>query len=212
MPASPKLFLYSLSVSREQCVELTRLVGKEPGEIKIAVIENAADIIPNSKDWLAGFRDMLGVNGYRLELVDLRQWMHKPVLLLEKLTCKDVIWLGGGHTYYLRWILKETGADNIIKDLVSVGKVYAGWSAGSIMAGPTTRYFDAMGDNPEDAPGYVTEGLHLTNTVIVPHLDNADFKEGVQETNRQLLGAGYKTYTLKDDEVYIVEAEKEWVI
>ena len=76
MPASTKLFLYTLSVSREQCRVLTGLVGKEPGEIKIGVIENAADIIPNSPDWLGGFREMLSSNGYRIELVDLRSWIN----------------------------------------------------------------------------------------------------------------------------------------
>ena len=212
MPVSPKLFLYSLSVSREQCRELTRLAGKDPGEIKIGVIENAADIIPNSPDWLGGFREMLTTNGYRIELIDLRKFMKDKTALQEKLTNKDVLWLGGGHTYYLHWILKESGSDEIIKDLVSSGKVYAGWSAGAIMAGPTTLYFDAMGDNPDDAPEFITEGLHLTETVIVPHLDNADFTDGALETNRRLLKAGFKTCMLEDDEVWMVEGKEERLI
>ena len=213
MPVPPKLFLYSLAVSSEQCRELTRLAGKDPGEIKIAVIENAADIIPNSQEWLGGFREMLTSNGYRIEGVDLRNYMNdNNTALQEKLSNKDVLWLGGGHTYYLRWILKESGADEIIKGLVSSGKVYAGWSAGAIMAGPTTLYFDAMGDNPEDAPEFITEGLHLAETVIVPHLDNADFTAGALETNRRLLEAGFKTCTLEDDEVWMAEGKEERVI
>jgi dipeptidase E len=210
MPASPKLFLYSLSVSPEQCRELTKLVGKEPGQIKIAVIENAADIIPNSADWLGGFRQMLTNNGYRIEVIDLRTWMNDKPALQEKLRSKDVLWLGGGHTYYLRWILKESGADEIIKELVKQGKVYAGWSAGAVMAGPTTLYFDAMGDNPDDAPEYITEALQLTEMVIVPHMNNPDFAEGAAKTNEQLIKAGFKTYTLKDDEVLVIKGEEKY--
>jgi len=70
--------------------------------------------------------------------VDLRNWRNKREALREKLASKDVIWLGGGNTYYLRWILKETGADDIIINLVQQGKVYAGWSAGAMVAGPNT--------------------------------------------------------------------------
>jgi dipeptidase E len=212
MPATPKLFLYSLSVSPGQCRELTRLAAKEPGQIKIAVIENAADIIPNSRDWLGGFRDMLTSNGYRIEIIDLRTWMDDRTALQEKLRSKDVLWLGGGHTYYLRWILKKSGADQMIKELVNNGKVYAGWSAGAIMAGPTTLYFDAMGDNPDDAPEYITESLQLTEIVIVPHMNNPDFAEGAAKTNGLLIKAGFKTCTLKDDEVLVVKGEEKYLL
>ena len=151
-------------------------------------------------------------NGYRLELIDLRKWMKNSNGLKEKFKTKDIICLGGGHTYYLRWILKETGTDMLIKAFVNEGKVYAGWSAGAIMAGPTTLYFDLMGDNPEDAPEFITDGLGLTDTVIVPHLDNPDFNLSAIKADQQLRQAGFSTMALKDNEVFIVNGEKEWVI
>ncbi len=212
MPSSPKLFLYSLAVSTRQCCELTKLAGKEPGEIKIGLIENAADIIPNSNDWLGGFREMLTQNGYRIEIIDLRKWMDDAVKLEEKLNSKDVIWLGGGHTYYLRWILQRTGADVMIMKFVKKGKVYAGWSAGAIVAGPTTLYFDLMGDDPGDAPEYISQGLHLTDTVIVPHINNPDFKAAAIETNARLKDAGFITCVLNDHQVFLVNGEEERVL
>ncbi len=212
MPYPPKLFLYSLSVSPRQCRELTEMAGKEPGEIKIGLIENAADIIPNSNEWLGGFREMLTDNGYRVEIIDLRKWMDDPSNLQEKLNSKDVIWLGGGHTYYLRWILEKTGTDRMIKDFVENGKVYAGWSAGAIVAGPTTLYFDLMGDDPSDAPEYISNGLQLTETVVVPHFNNPDFNRAAVKTNARLIGAGFTTCTLKDNQVFLVNGDKEWVI
>ncbi len=212
MPCSPKLFLYSLSVSPGQCSELTKLAGKEPGEIKIGLIENAADIIPNSNEWLGGFREMLTDNGYRVEVIDLRKWMNDTLKLEEKLGSKDVIWLGGGHTYYLRWILQKTGTDVMIRDFVKKGKVYAGWSAGAIVAGPTTLFFDLMGDDPDDAPEFVSQGLQLTDTVIVPHIDNPDFNTAAIKTNARLKDAGFITCALKDNQVFLVNGEEEWVL
>lgn len=55
----------------------------------------------------------------------------------------------GGNPYYLRWLLKVTGADEMITALVKQGKVYAGASAGGVLAGPTLRFFDNQDDPNE---------------------------------------------------------------
>ena len=48
-----KLFLYSSYViSTEHSVALSWLAGKEPKEITFAAIDNAADVIPDSKPGL----------------------------------------------------------------------------------------------------------------------------------------------------------------
>lgn len=48
-----KLFLSSLAISDPQSVELATLVGKEPKDIKLALIENAADTYADGKrDWV----------------------------------------------------------------------------------------------------------------------------------------------------------------
>jgi dipeptidase E len=206
-----KLFLYSLAISARQAAYLTQLVGKAPEDITFALIENAADVVPNCKDWLGGFRQMLQGNGYQLEPVDLRNWRGKQKALRDKLAAKDVIWIGGGHTYYLRWILKDTGADEAIKALVEQGKVYAGWSAGAVIAGPTLQFFDTM-DNPEGLPEIIMDGLHLTHVVPVPHLDNLDFAEDTKTANQRLEQAGYNTVLLGDSQVLIINGDEQKII
>jgi dipeptidase E len=208
----PKLFLYSLAINGRQATALTNLVGKEPDQINFALIENAADIVPNSKEWLWGFREMLRSNGYQLEPLDLRRWRNKRDDLQAKLADKDVIWIGGGHTYYLRWILRHTGADVMITELVKQGKVFAGWSAGAIVAGPTTQYFDAMGDDPEESPEVIMEGLRLTDVVVVPHLNNKDFSDDAIQTNRLLEEAGYHTQMLTDNQVLVIDGGEQKII
>lgn len=212
MKLSRKLFLYAMNVTPQQCKWLTKLTGKRADEITVAVIENATDIIEGAAGWQATFRDMLSVNGYRLEQVDLRLWYDNTEGLEKKLAEKDVIWLGGGHTYYLRWILKRSGADTIIQKLVAEGKVYAGWSAGAIMAGPTTRFFDAMGDDPSEAPEKIDEGLLLTDMAVVPHRDHPDFKKGAAKTNKLLTGAGYLPVLLGDSEVLVIDGNQYMII
>lgn len=208
---SPKLFLYSLALSPRQAQHLTQLIGKEPGDITFALIENAADVIPNSNEWLGGFRMMLESNGYQLERFDLRDWKDQKDQLRQQLLSKDVIWLGGGNTFYLRWILKDTGVDKVIQDFVRNGKVYAGWSAGAVVAGPTLKYFESMDDTGQ-SPEMIFDGMNLTDTVVVPHLDNKEFAEDARIANCHLLHDGYQTITLKDDQVLLIDGGKFQVL
>ncbi|MBC7933937.1 MAG: Type 1 glutamine amidotransferase-like domain-containing protein [Rhizobacter sp.] len=212
MKLSKKLFLYSMNVTPQQCGRLTSLAGKQAADIKIAVIENATDPIPGDTSWQAGFREMLSKNGYQLEQIDLRQWMDNEKELEKKLACKDVIWLGGGNTYYLRWILRTSKADKMICKLVGEGKVYAGWSAGAVVAGPTTRFFNEMGDDPADAPEKIDEGLFLTDMVVVPHRDHPDFAAGAAKTNELLNKAGYSPVLMADNEALVIDGEHYTII
>lgn len=204
----PKLFLYSMLLSENHFEALEKLTGKKTSDIHFACIENATDVIEGAAHWVPGIRQLLIKRGYQVECVDLRNWFNKPEALYKKLQSKDVLWLCGGHTYYLRWILKQSGADKIIKTLVAAGKVYAGWSAGAIVAGPTTKYFDLMGDDPKDAPELIEAGLNLTNIVVVPHIDHTDFAEAAAKANEALLNAGFKTMALKDDEALIIVGDE----
>jgi len=207
-----KLFLYSLAINTQQCLVLNTFVQKNPEDIHIGIIENAADIIPNAKEWLGGFIDMLIQNGYHLEPIDLKNYLHSNKGLEERLNGLDLIWMGGGHTYYLNWILQKTGADVIIKNLVKQGLPFAGWSAGAIIAGPTTLFFDQMKEHPAEVPEKINIGLCLTQKVIVPHIDHAYFSKTALKTNRLLMQKGFETVMLRDNQVWVVDGTKEWII
>ncbi|MCD4705299.1 peptidase E [bacterium] len=47
----------------------------------------------------------------------------------------DVIMVEGGNVFYLLKMVRESGFDNVIKDLINKGVVYIGSSAGSYIAG-----------------------------------------------------------------------------
>jgi dipeptidase E len=208
MAKIPKLFLYSLGLPDAHYATLARLAGKLPKEIKLAAIENAADVIPDSAGWVKATRDAFGYHGFDVETIDLRHCQGQA--LREKLVHKDVIWVGGGNTFYLRWIMKESGADEIIPALVRLGKVYAGWSAGAIVAGPTLRAFDAM-DDPAGAPTVLWGGLSMTQAVVVPHIDNDDFAASATKANQQLLAEGYNAIALDDMQVLVIQGEDQQI-
>lgn len=203
-----KLFLTSKAVSPAQAQPLRDLVGKQ--EITIALIENAADV-ERQKDWLYDNRRAFAAQGFQVDLVDLNEYQQKPEDLQRQLELADVIWLGGGNTYYLRWILRQTGADEVIFDLVGRGKVYGGGSAGAIVAGPTLRFFEAA-DDPTDAPEVILDGLGLTSTVILPHWGNEKYGPILQAAEKNLHSAGYKTVRITDDEAVAIDGDQLQII
>ncbi len=207
MTTALKLFLYSMPVGEAQLARLDQLVGRKRKDITMGMIVNATDILEHADHWVNGIVESITESGYQTRMIDLRHWVGKTGLSAS-LQDIDVLWVCGGHTYYLRWILAESKMDQAIIDFVKQGKVYAGWSAGAIMAGPTTKYFNLMGDDPNDAPRVMLDGLHLTDNVIVPHVDHPDFKTGARMANEKLVADGYHTIPLRDDQVVVMDGDR----
>lgn len=187
------------------------LIGKDPKNIRLALIENAAEVEQEPKDWVIRNRRALQNLDLDLEIVDLKAYFNDQSTLENKLASQDVIWIGGGNAYYLRWLLKKTGADRIIQELVSKGIVYAGGSAGAIVVGPTLKFFETA-DDPSAAPETILDGLSLTETVIVPHMDNPKFTSLISTINNKLKKAGYKTAPLNDSQALVINGHEQVVI
>ena len=167
-----KLFLSSVAISDSQAPHFLKLVNKAAKDTRFVLIENAVDVETGNTAWLYRNRDMFNKLGMQLSTLDLREYKTKNISLLRKaLELADVIWLGGGNTFYLRWLMQETGADLIIKELVEKQTIYGGASAGAIVAGPTLKYFEAA-DDPKASPQLIERGLGLTDFVVVPHVGN----------------------------------------
>jgi dipeptidase E len=206
-----KLFLASLAINDLQAVELAKLVSKDQKDIKLALIENAADGEEGPKEWVAQNREMIQSHAFEVEIIDLNQYRGDAHGLRIKLASKDVIWCGGGNTYYLRWLLKDVEADKIISELVQQGKVYGGGSAGAIVVGPTLKHFETA-DDTDAAPELILEGLGFTDSVVVPHMDNAKFAAIIHDINDKLKADGYKTVPLGDAQALVVDGDKETIL
>ena len=205
-----KLLLTSFLTSAEQDRAMAKLIGKEPKDTKVAYIENAYDVYNDEASLIEGRKEIKD-KGYDVELVDLRNWKDNRDGLREKLAGKDMFLLAGGNPYYLRWLMKESGADQIITDLVKQGKVYSGASAAAVVAGPTLKFFDEL-DDPNEAGEIIWDGLNLTDIVVVPHVDNPEFGEGCRKAGEQLKKAGYTTQPITDTQAFLINGDEKTVI
>ena len=123
----------------------------------------------------------------------------------------DAFLLTGGNPYYLRSLMKVTGADEMIRDLVESGAVYAGASASAVVAGPTLRHFDEL-DDPAEAEEVIWDGLSLTNIVVAPHVDNPDFGEGCRKSGDRCEREGYTVQRLTDAQALVIDGDRQHVV
>ncbi len=102
-------------------------------------VANAADVEDGPHDWVVANREVLVQMGFSVTDLDLRLYVKSPDVsaLMQVLAQTDLLWVNGGNTFYLRWLLQASGADRLIAQAVQAGMVYGGGSAGAIVAGPT---------------------------------------------------------------------------
>ena len=202
-----KLFLTSVSIAKKNQVAFWKLVGKQKDKISVALIENGSDTYPeNNREWVKKAESMIRDSAARITKFDLRTY-ENPLLLKQDLTGYDVIWVGGGNVFYLRWLAKKSGFDKVIVELCKEGVIYGGDSAGAILAGPTIDHFQPA-DTPENAPLIVLEGLNLTQIVVVPHYDHTKYAPIMIGIENALRRDGYGTVHLNDDEAISISGAK----
>jgi dipeptidase E len=105
-----------------------------------------------------------------------------PTLIQQKITLNDYIFIGGGNTFYLLQMLRQSGADQIISRQIQQGKPYIGTSAGSVIVAPNIDYIGLM-DEKDKAP-LLTDyaALNMVDFYPLPHYGNPPFKETAQQT------------------------------
>jgi dipeptidase E len=116
--------------------ELERLANKKFNELKIGFIPTAAFVDPKQKDWLILDQYRLLERGAKVFIISLADLTKQEIE--EQLSMVDVIFVGGGNTFYLSYILQEKGLFDLIPKLLE-SKVYAGISAGSMVVSATLR-------------------------------------------------------------------------
>jgi len=120
--------------------------------------------------------------------------------LKKALDGHDIIMVEGGNTFYLLKAVRESGFENVIKDLIAKGVVYVGSSAGSYIACPSiimatwsTCGFDRCGIIEYSA-------MNLVPFLIKAHY-TPDMKEMLSEKTKDLQ---YQMRVLNDDQAILV--------
>ncbi|MEO6536491.1 MAG: Type 1 glutamine amidotransferase-like domain-containing protein [Candidatus Paceibacterota bacterium] len=171
-----RLYLSSYKLGN-QPNRLVQLFGKGA---RVAVIYNACDFsedpIVRGK-YLEVQLQMLRDVGFEPTEIDLREYFGGKNDLNGTLRKFHAIWVPGGNVFILRRAMKQSGFDQVIKELLSKDVLaYGGFSAGACVTTPTLKGIDIM-DHPDVIPkGYESEivwdGLNLVDYSIVPHFDS----------------------------------------
>ncbi|MGP6174833.1 Type 1 glutamine amidotransferase-like domain-containing protein [Corynebacterium sp. A21] len=150
-------------------------------------------------------REML--RGHGLTLIELPLATTPPAEVDRILGEVAGVYVAGGETFDLMWVLRSTGTDEILSRHVRAGLPYVGCSAGSVIAGASIEPV-ALLDDPAIAPDlHDHSGLGFTDRVIIPHAGGnlPEFPiETFAETVRQY-GREYPLVLLRDGEALLID-------
>lgn len=204
-----KLFLTSAGLPKETRDYFLKLVSKKPEETTVAFIPTAAD--PEKDKWFVeSDRSELKEIGFQIEEIDLKN--ENKNSLLKKLSKCDVIYVGGGNTFYLLDWIRKSGFAKIINKLLDDGKIYVGVSAGSIITGPNIevsgwKHADKNIVNLKDFTG-----LNLVNFIPFVHYLNEHKKlleEKAKNNNKPIIALNDKQAVLCINGKYEIVGEGE---
>ena len=170
-----KLILVSMLY---QVTDLVRTIEPELAGKTVTYIPTAG-IAEETEGMIEDETNTLESLGLTVEALDVSTASYESIV--STLTKNDIIFVGGGNTFYLLQELRRSGADKILVQEVNKGKLYIGESAGAVIACPDIGYCVGM-DNPEKAPELTDyTGLGLVDFYIVPHIGNAEMGEAAEK-------------------------------
>ncbi|MGC1176436.1 MAG: Type 1 glutamine amidotransferase-like domain-containing protein, partial [Candidatus Saccharimonadales bacterium] len=184
--------------------KLKELVGRE--DARAAIILNAADNSDNERraSYVKLQVEELASLGINAEELDLRNYFDNNQEIAATLLNYDLVWVVGGNSFLLLRAMKQSGFDKVIVPLVENDTiVYAGFSAGAVVATPTLRGIELVDDKDTVPEGYSNEvvwtGLNLVGKSIAPHYkSNHPESEAVDEVVKYFLENGIDYWTLSD--------------
>ncbi|CAF3367487.1 unnamed protein product [Rotaria sp. Silwood2] len=182
------------------------------GNKRAALILNARDYF-SSDDREAGrieqIEDLKKIGITSTEL-DLRDYFGKQNELEKELEQFDAVWIPGGNSFLLRYAMRESGFDEIIKKLLSEDKIiYGGYSAGIVVLCETLHGIEIVDDIKyvkeiyDSEPNW--EGLGILPYSIAPHYkSNHPESELIDKVIDYFVKEKIPYRTLKDGETIIV--------
>ncbi len=154
--------------------------------------------------WINTERDGLRAAG--LDLVELPLATTPPAEVDRVLGLVDAVYVAGGETFDLLWVLRSTGTDDILLRHVRDGLPYIGCSAGSVIAGPSIEPVSLL-DSPAIAPElHDYTALGLTDLVVVPHAQgDPPFSIDVFADTVRTYGQRWPLVLLRDGQALLID-------
>lgn len=197
--------------------ELLKLLGKGR---RTALINNAQDFLssPDRSSRRDEEIDRLKSIGLDPVEIDLRLYFDNSKGLKEKLADFDLVWVRGGNAFVLRRAFKQSGADEVIAELLTEDRVvYGGYSAGIDMLTPSLHGAELV-DEPDIVPsGYhpdiIWECLGLVPYAIAPHY-KSDHPESaaIDKSVEYLINNHIPFIALRDGEAIVINGKNQEVV
>lgn len=221
-----KLLLTSGGLTNKSIKDALReLVGKPYADTKIAFIPTAAFAEGHDKGWLIDDMYRVKETGAYVDIIDIAQLPKNE--LFARLEEADVIFVGGGNSFYLSYQMEQSGLMEQLPKLLE-SRVYVGISAGSMIVSDSLRVSSqalAKGKLSDEEYGELgPEGRSSAKTaklvkfVVRPHLNSRSFPkitgEYIKEVARELHIAVYavddqSAVKVINDKIEVI-SEGEW--
>jgi dipeptidase E len=176
------------------------LTGIPKDQMKIGYVTTASKgNSEKGKLFAEKIKNIIKENNYFFEEIDIKGKSKDELRNFFK--DKNVIHIEGGNTFYLLKAIRETGFDEILKELLNEGKIYVGTSAGASIIGPTIEFSSYL---PENTSEEELKGLNL-----VPFILKAHYGDEKEKTYREKIKTlKYPLRILRDGQGILVEDGK----
>lgn len=126
-----KLFLTSSTITPNLIKPFEEFIGRSSVGLKAAFIPDAGLKTEGDKAWID--QEMAEVSTDLKWQVDKVTLADKNFKSLERLFEYDVIYVNGGYSGYLAQVMRKSGFDKRLPELLAKGIIYVGSSAGSMV-------------------------------------------------------------------------------
>ena len=152
--------------------------GIPKDQMSIGYVTTAYQVSRNNFAFFDNYKNKVKDAGYSLDEIDIKDKSEEE--LRDFFKDKNVIHIEGGNTFYLLKIIRETGFDKIIKELLDEGKIYIGTSAGAYIACPTIEVSTWNKDGKDRFGVTDFNALNLVPFVLKVHYRD-EMKDQVKE-------------------------------
>lgn len=123
-----------LASANKDVKEFHKYFPKNPDQIRVLRITTACRDVPDTSYIEKGMKAWADL-GMELEDFDIKGKDQDEIR--QALKDKDVVFVTGGNGFQLLLAIRESGFEQVVREFLSQGGVYAGASSGAYVAGPS---------------------------------------------------------------------------
>ncbi len=126
-----KLFLTSSTITPNLIEPFEKFIGKSSKNLTCAFIPDAGLKFEDDSSWIdEEMNEVIQDLQWRVEKISLA---NETPDTLKKLLNYDVIYVNGGYSGYLAQVMRKSGFDILLPELLTKGVIYVGSSGGSMV-------------------------------------------------------------------------------